>query len=76
MQFSKRLPEKAPRELLHAAEDLIFKCLLTQVAAVKIQNQGTATVHMNELSEHKRALPPYHLLSTKCTMVTMKMQQW
>lgn len=46
-------PWKAPQELLRAAKDLIFKCLLTQVAAVKIQNQGTATVHINELLEQK-----------------------
>lgn len=68
-------PWKAPQELLHAAKDLIFKCLLTEVAAVKIQNWSTATVHMNELLQHK-GLSSHHLLSTKCTTLTMKMQQW
>lgn len=68
-------PWKAPQELLYAAKDLIFKCLLTQVAAVKIQNWSTATAHMNELLEHK-GFSSLHLLPTKCTQVPMKMQQW
>lgn len=49
----------------------IFKCLLTQVAAVKTQNQSTATIHMNELLEHK-GFSSHHLLSTTCTTVTWK----